>query len=186
MPARESCKTVRKAVFLDRDGVLNASVVRDGKPYPPASRAEAELLPGVEEACRHLSQAGALLICVTNQPDVARGSQSVEEIDAINNWLRETLGLNEVRVCPHDDQDDCPCRKPRPGLLTAAAETYGIDLAASVMVGDRWRDIAAGQAAGCQTVFIDHGYDERQPEQPDFTFASLAEAVPAILTLLEA
>jgi D-glycero-D-manno-heptose 1,7-bisphosphate phosphatase len=174
----------RRAVFLDRDGVLNRPLVIDGRPYPPRCPEETELLPGVEDACRMLLEAGALLICVTNQPELARGTQKPDAVAAINDRLRAALGLHDVRVCPHDDSDGCSCRKPRPGLLTAAAADYGIDLAGSVMVGDRWRDIEAGRMAGCTTIFIDHGYSERQPEQPDFTFASLPAAVSTILAVL--
>jgi len=176
----------RRAVFFDRDGVLDRAKVIDGKPYPPQSLAEAELMPDALDACRAFAGAGALLICVTNQPDVARGTQSVENVEAINAWLMETLGLDACRVCWHDDVEGCLCRKPKPGLLLQAAEAYDVDLAASIMIGDRWRDIEAGQRAGCHTVFLDYHYAERQPDAPDFVFSSLAEAVAPVLSLLAA
>jgi len=171
----------RRAVFLDRDGVLNRANVVDGKPLPPASVDELELLPGVGQACRELHEAGLLLIVVTNQPDVARGTQTMEAVEALNRELSSRLPLDEVRVCPHDDADRCQCRKPAPGLLLDAAHDWGIDLENSVMVGDRWRDVEAGRRAGCKTVFIDSGYSERPPEAPDLTVRGLGEAVHWIL-----
>jgi transaldolase len=173
--------TSRRAVFLDRDGVLNAAHVSDGVPHPPATVDDVALLPGVTDACRMLRDAGFLLVCVTNQPDIARGTVSADEVARINASLREQLGLDAVLVCPHDDGDGCDCRKPHPGLITSAAQTLSIDLAASVMVGDRWRDVEAGRRAGCRTVLIEHAYGERRTEQPDLVALSLLEAVPWIL-----
>jgi D-glycero-D-manno-heptose 1,7-bisphosphate phosphatase len=172
----------RRAVFLDRDGVLNRALVRNGRPYPPATPEELELLPGAEVACRELRDAGFLLIGVTNQPDVARGAVKRSVVEELNRTVAERLGLDAIRVCMHDDADGCECRKPRPGLLTSAAADYGIDLADSFMVGDRWRDIEAGRRAGCRTIFIDHGYDERRPDAPDLTTDSLLNAARRILT----
>lgn len=174
-----------RAVFLDRDGVLNAAVVRSGKPHPPASAEDVVLLPGVVEACATLRSAGRVLICITNQPDIARGLQTREAVDAINGAIRRACALDDVRVCPHDDADGCGCRKPSPGLITDAARDWGISLAGSVVVGDRWRDVESGRRAGCRTVFIDHGYAERRPEAPDFVAGSLSQAVPWILAVEE-
>jgi D-glycero-D-manno-heptose 1,7-bisphosphate phosphatase len=171
----------RRAVFLDRDGVLNKGHLVDGVPRPPDSVEELELLPEVEDACRALHEAGLLLIVVSNQPDVARGTQTIEAVEEINRELSARLPLDEIRICPHDDADGCECRKPRPGLLLEAAREHAINLANSVMVGDRWRDVEAGRRAGCKTVFIDSGYPERPPEEPDLTVRGLGEAVPWIL-----
>jgi D-glycero-D-manno-heptose 1,7-bisphosphate phosphatase len=170
-----------RAVFLDRDGVINRATVRDGKPFPPARPEELELLPGVPEALAALKRAGYLLVVVTNQPDVARGAQPREVVDAMHRDLLARLPIDEVRCCFHDDADRCACRKPLPGLLHEAARSRGIDLGASFMVGDRWRDTEAGAAAGCKVIFIDHGYQERQPVRPDATVTSLADAAAWIL-----
>jgi D-glycero-D-manno-heptose 1,7-bisphosphate phosphatase len=172
---------VKRAVFLDRDGVINASVVRDGKPYPPASVDELELLPGVPEALAALKRAGFVLLVVTNQPDVARGTQTREAVDAIHARMSAELPLDAIYACLHDDADHCACRKPAPGMLVNGAAEWGIELGASFLVGDRWRDIAAGEAAGCRTVFIDYGYNERQPPTFDAKVTSLAEAANWIL-----
>ena len=170
-----------RAVFLDRDGVLNRALVREGKPYPPANLSELEILPGVQEACSTLKRAGLGLIVITNQPDLSRGTMERGAVDAMNAEVRERLGLDDVRVCPHDDADHCDCRKPAPGLLLAAARDWRIALDRSVMVGDRWRDIESGRRAGCKTVFIDYGYAEQRPRAPDLIVGSLLDAVPWIL-----
>ena len=172
---------MRRAVFLDRDGVINRAVVRDGKPYPPANLAELEIMPGVAEALVALHEAGFLLIVVTNQPDVARGTTPMAVVEKINNHLVSCLPIDEFRTCYHDSGDGCDCRKPLPGAIITAAGKHGINLGESYMVGDRWRDIEAGQRAGCKTVFIDYGYQEKQPESVDYRVKSLKEASKIIL-----
>jgi D-glycero-D-manno-heptose 1,7-bisphosphate phosphatase len=172
---------VKKAVFLDRDGVINRAEVRDGKPYPPASVAQLQILPGVAPALHALHAAGWLLVVVTNQPDVARGTARREDVEAIHQRLRAELPLDDIRSCYHDSGDGCDCRKPLPGMLLAAARDHGIALACSYMVGDRWRDIEAGERAGCSTVFIDYGYTEKQPANPGHRVGSLLEAAQIIL-----
>jgi D-glycero-D-manno-heptose 1,7-bisphosphate phosphatase len=167
-------------VFLDRDGVINRALVREGRPYPPASPRELEILPGVPEALRRLKAAGYLLVVVTNQPDVARGTTTREAVERLNGALAAALPIDDFRVCYHDEADACPCRKPAPGLLIEAARAFSVELARSYVVGDRWRDVEAGRRAGCKTVFVDHGYAERQPQSPDFRVRSLAEAATIV------
>jgi len=172
----------RRAIFLDRDGVLNRALVHEGRPYPPDTLEKFEILPGVPEALGRLHDAGFLLIGATNQPDVARGTQRRELIEAMNALLLAESPITAILVC-YEDGDDCPRRKPNPGLLLEAAEQYGIDLAASFMVGDRWRDIEAGRRAGCRTVFIDRAYTERRPNpDPDYVAADLGDAATWILS----
>lgn len=172
----------RRAVFLDRDGVINRSMMRDGKPYAPTHVSEFELLPGVPAALSRLRQHGFLNIVVTNQPDIATGKQRREDLDALHERLKTELAIDAIKTCCHLDADDCVCRKPKPGLLLEAAREFDIDLGASFMVGDRWRDIAAGQRAGCKTCFfIDYGYAEKRPEQPFTIVESLENSVRLIL-----
>src|SRR5262249_10949838 len=124
---------------------------------------------------------GLLLLVVTNQPDIARGAQNVTVVDEMNAKLKRELPLDEILVCPHDDADRCNCRKPLPGLMLQAATKYGVDLKRSFLVGDRWRDIDAGSAAGCATILIDFSYEERAPSaEPDIRVSSLEAAVQAI------
>lgn len=172
-----------KAIFLDRDGVLNHAIIKNGKPYPPASVSELTIPDDVQNALHTLKSAGFLLIGATNQPDVARGTTLKATVEAINDTIMAKLPLNEIRVCYHDDADNCPCRKPLPGLLTQAAHDHGIDLRKSVMIGDRWKDIEAGQRAGCKTIWIDNYYTEKKPKEPDFIAANLSEAAAWILSL---
>ena len=173
---------VTKAVFLDRDGVLNRFYLRDGTPHPPAGLAELEIYADAPEALRRLKDAGFLLIVVTNQPDIARGMQAREVVDRINAALGEALPLDEFLVCPHDDDARCACRKPAPGMVLDAAARYAVDLGRSFLVGDRWRDIDCGARAGVRTVLIERGYAERAPEHaPDFVAGSLSDAVDRIL-----
>jgi D-glycero-D-manno-heptose 1,7-bisphosphate phosphatase len=176
---------MRRAVFLDRDGVLNESIVRNGKPYPPANLAQFKLLPDASAALARLKEAGFLLLVVTNQPDVARGAQSRDIVEAMHARMAETLPIDDFFVCWHDDADRCDCRKPLPGLLYSAADRYEVDVRRSFLIGDRWRDIDAGAAAGCRTVLIDHEYNERHPEyRPDYRTSSITGAADWILWIL--
>ena len=171
-----------RAVFLDRDGVINRAFVRDGKPVPPPTLQELEVLPGVPEALRDLKQHGYELLVVTNQPDVGRGKQSRQALDAMHKLLSDRLPIDDILVCTHSDADKCDCRKPLPGMLLEAARKHNVDLAASFMVGDRWRDIEAGYNAGCKTILIDYGYSERPPDRvPDLRVGSLREAADWII-----
>jgi len=167
-----------KAVFLDRDGVIVEATVRDGKPYPPRSLNEMTVVGGAREALLDLKNMGFRLIVVSNQPDVARGTQQRSEVERMHAVLREKLPIDDILVCYHDDRDDCSCRKPRPGLLLQARSRYTLDLKSSFLIGDRWRDIEAGHAAGCSTVLLERGYAERAPAHPpNAQFMSLGDAV---------
>jgi D-glycero-D-manno-heptose 1,7-bisphosphate phosphatase len=171
-----------KAVFLDRDGVINANLERNGKQVAPTSLAEVRIFPGVADAARRLKRAGYLLVIVTNQPDIKNGITPRGEMEAMHDEIRKEMPIDDITICFHVDADQCACRKPKPGLLFAAAAKHDIDLAASYMVGDRWRDIQAGQAAGCSTILVDHrGIPQERPSTPDHAVTSLSEAAAYIL-----
>ncbi|MSQ73429.1 MAG: HAD family hydrolase [Betaproteobacteria bacterium] len=172
---------MRRAVFLDRDGVVNRAIIRAGKPYPPDTLEALEILPGVAQALQKLRAAGYLNVIVTNQPDVGAGSQRREVVEAIHDRLRRDLPLDAVKVCYHVESDHCGCRKPQPGMILEAARELHIDLAESYLVGDRWRDVAAGHAAGCRACFIDMGYAEKRPEKPHVAVKSLPDLADLIL-----
>lgn len=172
---------MRQAVFLDRDGVINRAIVREGIPFSPVKLNELKILPGVLEALQKLHERNYLLIVVTNQPDVARGIAKKEDIEKMNSYLFSLLPLDDIKTCYHDDQDRCKCRKPLPGALIEAAKELDIDLSKSFMIGDRWKDIEAGQSVGCKTIFINYHYSEKQPEAPDFIVSSLLEAQQIII-----
>ncbi len=172
-----------RAVFLDRDGVINRPLERDQLPYAPTSLDEFEIFPEVPEACRRLKQAGLLLIVATNQPDVGRGSLKREVVETIHAEMCRRLPLDRVEVCYHPGNglSDCECRKPKPGMLLRAARELDIDLVQCWMVGDRWRDVNCGHAAGCRTIFIDRGYAEELKQPPNFRVKNLLEAAEIIL-----
>jgi D-glycero-D-manno-heptose 1,7-bisphosphate phosphatase len=172
---------VNRAVFLDRDGVLNANIERDGKQVAPTTLAQFHVLPGVAEAVNQLKAAGFLTVVVTNQPDVATGRTPLATVEAMHDILRARMPLDAIKVCLHTDKDKCRCRKPLPGMLLEAAAELDIDLRASFMVGDRWRDTQAGLAAGCHTIFVDYGHFQESPHQPDRSVRSLPEAVSFII-----
>jgi D-glycero-D-manno-heptose 1,7-bisphosphate phosphatase len=168
-------------VFLDRDGVITRSNVRDGRPYAPTTLDDFAVLPGVSQALQRLREAGYLNLVVTNQPDLSTGKQSVDVLDEMHTRLLGELAIDAIRVCEHVDAHGCDCRKPKPGMLVDLAKEWGVDLATSWMVGDRWRDIGAGQAAGCRCCFIECGYEEKRPDLPYIEVSSLAEAAEVIL-----
>ena len=173
---------MRRAVFLDRDGVINREIFRSGHAQAPFTVADVEILPGVPDALDRLHGAGFLLIVVTNQPDVVRGSASRHEIEAIHSRLRQTLPVDDIRVCYHDDADGCACRKPSPGMLYAAAVEHDVTLAGSYLVGDRWRDIGAGRRAGCTTILVHSDRSEPIAIEPDVSTGDLSEAATWILS----
>jgi D-glycero-D-manno-heptose 1,7-bisphosphate phosphatase len=177
-----------RAVFLDRDGVINRPIIVDGKPYPPRTDADFEILPGVHRACADLKSAGYLLVVVTNQPDVGRGILKKGAVEEIHKRMVRELPIDRVEVCYHagaEFGEDCKCRKPKPGMLINAANALDIDLARSFMIGDRWRDIDCGKRASCRSIFIDWGYRESLRERPDFSAANLLDAAEWILGPLE-
>jgi D-glycero-D-manno-heptose 1,7-bisphosphate phosphatase len=176
-------RAASRAVFLDRDGVLVRALSGDGAPRSARTLDELELLPDAEEACAVLKQAGFALVVVTNQPEIARGTLNAETVTRQNDVLRAALPLDEIVVCPHDDEGGCDCRKPKPGMLLDAAARLGLDLATSFMVGDRWRDVEAGRRAGCRVILVDRGLDEEQGPEPDAVVPSLEDAARWILAV---
>ena len=172
---------MKKAVFLDRDGVINKAIIKDSKPYPPSNVDAVEILAGVKISMEALQASNWMIIVITNQPDVARGTTSKKEVEKINNHLKNSLPIDLIYTCYHDDKDFCNCRKPKPGALTSVAKNNKIDLNNSYMVGDRWSDIEAGNRAGCKTFFINNYYNEKQPSNYTYQVKSLKEAVDIIL-----
>ena len=175
---------MKPALFLDRDGTINRSLVRDGRPFAPTRLEDFEVLPGVAETVKMVRSAGFPVIVITNQPDLTTGKQTPEVLAQMHAVLKEAVELDDIFVCPHVDEDDCDCRKPKPGLIRAAADRWSLNCTRSVMVGDRWRDVEAGRAAGCATVFIDNGYAEMRPDGADLIVASLAQAKSFIIEKL--
>lgn len=167
---------MNRAVFFDRDGVLNQAIIRDGKPYAPQTISDLVINPEAYNVLSKLKERGFLLIGVTNQPDVARGQARQQDVERIHQRLRDELPLDDIRVCYHDDADNCACRKPKPGLFEQAAHDWSISLADSFMIGDRWKDIDAGKAVNCLSIWLINNYAERQPENMDYSATNLLDA----------
>jgi len=177
-----SKKAKHRAVFLDRDGVINRCEVRNGKPYAPRRLEDFRLLPGAKNAVRTLKRARFHVIVVTNQPDIGHGLTSKITVEAMHQWLKRHLQPDDIKMCPHRQDENCACRKPKPGMLLEAARQWKLDLANSFMVGDRCGDVIAGNRAGCYTIFINRGYREGKCPKPDRMINSLAAAVRLILS----
>ena len=175
-----------RAIFLDRDGVLNRPVIREGKSYPPARVEELDIYEGLRDQLQRLKDRGFVLIVVTNQPDVARGTTRKETVEEINGLIARALpAIKKFIVCFHDNGDNCDCRKPKPGMLLAGAAEFDVDLRRSYMVGDRRSDVEAGIAAGSRTIFIDRAYKEPPPTKYDHRVFSTYEALTIIESEIE-
>lgn len=174
----------RPAVFFDRDGVLVRSRVVEGRPHSARSLAELELIPAAIQLCDILRLADIPTFMITNQPDIARGMVTSAIVEEQNLYVLKTLGITDFAVCPHDDDDACTCRKPKPGMIEALSTRHNIDLEKSLVIGDRWRDIEAGSAVGAMTLFIDHNYSERKPEFPTRTVTTPNAMAQAAIELL--
>jgi D-glycero-D-manno-heptose 1,7-bisphosphate phosphatase len=172
-----------RAVFLDRDGVLVIPDFRDGRSFAPKRLEDFRFYPDALQSVEALKAAGYLVLVVTNQPDVGAGIVDRSVVEAMHERLLRELPVDDIEVCYHTRQDDCECRKPKPGMITRAARRHAIDCANSIMVGDRASDVDAGRAAGCRTIFIDLGYRDENPDRPDHVVSSLGEAAAVILKL---
>ena len=175
---------MKKSVFLDRDGVINKAYIKDGLPQSPNSLNELKILPGVKESIIKLKKLNFICLMVTNQPNVSRKKIDKNSVIQMNNFLKNEIALDDIFVCYHDDSDNCNCRKPKPGLLLQAGKKWDVDFKKSFMIGDRWRDIQAGEKVGCKTIFLDYKYNEKKPKKPDFVSDSLFNAAHIIEKLI--
>ena len=167
---------MKKAVFLDRDGVINKAFIKNGLPESPNSLSELEILPGVKESISRLKKLNFICLVVTNQPDVQRGKIKKNTIIKMNNFLKKKIELDDIFVCYHDDKDNCNCRKHKPGLLLQASKKWDVNLKKSFIIGDRWRDIQAGEKVGCKTIFLEYNYIDIKPKNPNFITDTLLNA----------
>lgn len=170
----------KKAVFLDRDGVINHTVFRRGAQRAPQDLSEWAWIDGVHDTLRALSARDYALIVCTNQPDVVRGWQTREQVDVFHALIERELPVSRIYACFHDGAEACECRKPKPGMLLQAARELEVDLAASWMIGDRSSDVEAGRAAGCRTVLM-HGAARVEPASADHEIRTLGELLAIIL-----
>jgi len=178
---KQSGNQLNKAVFLDRDGVVNQPIIIDNKPFPPHSLKELVVYDSLSDDLKLLRNNNFLIFIITNQPDVKRGRANHIEIEEINNYLMKSYDFDDIFCCYHDDDDNCDCRKPKPGAILYFAKKYKIDLNKSFLIGDRKKDILSANNAGCLSVFIDFGYSEAKPETQNYTASNLSAAVNIIL-----
>ncbi|MEC8086123.1 MAG: HAD family hydrolase [Pseudomonadota bacterium] len=172
---------MNKCVFLDRDGIINESIIVNKKPVAPNNLSELRIIKGIKEQLIKLKELKYYLIVITNQPDVVRNLTSMSSVEEINKYIMAQLPIDDIYVCFHDDLDNCNCRKPKPGNIIKASIDYSIDLAASYMIGDRWRDVEAGINAGTRTIFVDYNYDELKPKNYTYCTKSSVEALDIVL-----
>jgi D-sedoheptulose 7-phosphate isomerase len=169
---------MRRAVFLDRDGVINRVILKDGKPFSPKTVKELVLNAGIADFLAKTKKAGFLNIVFTNQPDIARGLMDSKNLQAMHDFLLKNLAIDDIYLCPHDDADNCLCRKPKPGMLIEAARKWEIDLNGSFVVGDQRKDAQAGKNAGCITILLDFSYNKNV--ECDYRSADLQSALAFI------
>jgi D-glycero-D-manno-heptose 1,7-bisphosphate phosphatase len=169
-----------KAVFFDRDGVINRPIVRNGQPFAPQDLSEFAWMDGVHATLDALRARGYLLLVCTNQPDVVRGMQCREQVDEFHRKIEAELPIARVYACFHDNAHACACRKPKPGMLLQGSQEFDIDLARSWMIGDRPKDIEAGLAAGCRTVYLRHDYDAASQHAAQHEITRLDELLAII------
>jgi D-glycero-D-manno-heptose 1,7-bisphosphate phosphatase len=150
---------MNKAVFLDRDGVINKVVLREGKACSPRTSDEFEFVENIGDDIKRLKSASFIVIVVSNQPDIARGRMDIAELEKMNERIRDNLPVDDILFCPHDDNDECDCRKPQPGMILYAFQKYKIDSCRSYLVGDREKDMEAARNAGCEGILIDTLYN---------------------------
>lgn len=166
-----------KAIFLDRDGVLNRSLVRNGKPYAPILLKDFHILSGVKKTLKYLKKKNYLLIVITNQPDIKSGKLKLNKLLKMNNILINKLKINEIFICKHDDRDCCNCRKPKNQLIENAIKKYSIDRRKSFLIGDRKKDIEAGLRSRLKTIYINKNYKESKPKNFDFECDNIKNAL---------
>lgn len=168
---------MRRALFLDRDGVINKPILRNGKTYPPENLDSFEFIENIHKLVGHAKTLGYYVFVVTNQPDIARKKTNISTVNAMHNHIMENLKVDKIYLCPHDDADQCQCRKPAPGMLMTAASEFDITLEKSILIGDRWKDIDAAKRAGCDSIFVDYGLAEDLKAQPTHRITDILEAI---------
>lgn len=169
-----------KAFFFDRDGILNKSIIKNRKPYSPRIPQDLILNREVLSFIKKLKKKGFLIFVVSNQPDIKSGKLSNYSLKVMNSIIKKYFLIDEIYICPHGKNDNCECRKPKPGMLIEASKKWNIDLKKSFLVGDRWKDISAGTIMNCTTIFIDYNYDEPKPRNSNYNFINISKMIKSI------
>ncbi len=169
-----------KAFFFDRDGILNKSIIKNHKPYSPRFPGELNLNRGLLSFIKKLKKRGFLIIVVSNQPDIKNGKLSSYSLNLMNSIIKKFFLVDEIYICTHGKNDNCECRKPKPGMLIEASKKWNIELSRSYLVGDRCKDIEAGKSMNCTTIFIDYNYDEPKPKNCNYIFFGISKMIKSI------
>jgi D-glycero-D-manno-heptose 1,7-bisphosphate phosphatase len=172
---------MKLAVFFERDGLLNRVKVERFQQISPESLGEFHLNPEALEPLQQLKDAGFLVLVTTNQPGLSRGTLPRRELDQMHQMLRRHLPVDDIFVCPHDEADRCPCRKPKPGLFLEASFKWKLDLDHSFVVSNKWQDAQAADVVGCTSMLLRSPFNGNCHR--DFIVPSLVEAVRKILQL---
>lgn len=174
-----------KTLFLDRDGIINEIVMRAGVISSPRTVAEFVVRPDFIEFYRRLQPTSLNIFVVSNQPDVSRGAIVTTDLAQIVDVMNARFKFTEILHCIHDDSDECNCRKPKPGMISGFLETYNLNADEAIIIGDSYKDILAGQAAGIQTVYLQQAYNALGACEPDYVVTRLTEvfSLPPFLNL---
>ena len=167
---------LNKAIFLDRDGVINKSIIANGKPYAPLLFEDFVFYEDTKKAIVVIQSLDYKTIIVTNQPEINKGNLNHEELKRMNDRIYNELKIDDIFVCEHTSEEDCDCRKPKPGMILNASKKHNIDLSQSFLIGDRYKDIESAHAAGCNSIFIDRKYSEKFPNKQIKSVSSFYEA----------
>lgn len=169
----------QKAVFFDRDGVLNHLVQRDGSYYSPKKFEDFRIVNEAKEVVNRVQAMGFLAIVISNQPDISRGKLKQSELDKMTDLLFKKLNVDDIFYCTHDDNNDTGCRKPAPGLFFTAQKKYNIDFNKSFMIGDTWKDVEAAKTAGISMILLDNNYNQ------DLEDVIGVKSLPEIVSLIK-
>lgn len=164
-----------RSIFFDRDGVVNEVVLRDGGAFSPLRFEEFKIRKEFIDFYDTISNRDLNLFIVSNQPDIARKRMSEADLRAMTSALERLFRFNEILYCRHDDADNCGCRKPKPGLINALISKYFLNKEECLIVGDSWKDMAAGRNAGIRTVFLESDYNKQKVTDSDFRIKKLRE-----------
>ncbi len=174
---------MNKAVFLDRDGVINKPIIIDGKCYAPRLLKDFKIFPKVKSDIKKLKNRGFKVFVITNQPDIGNKLLKKKTLNEMHSLLKTKVPIDKIYFCPHTKNDRCKCRKPKPGMIIKASNNLKIRLKESYVIGDRKTDIDAGLKAGCKTIFVNNNYYEKRPTKQEKTVKSLHAAVKYILKI---
>jgi D-glycero-D-manno-heptose 1,7-bisphosphate phosphatase len=163
-----------KAIFFDRDGVLNKAIMKNNKPFSPKTLKQLEINPDANMIIKYAKKKKFLTFMITNQPDVARGENSKKNVDKINLFIKKKLNIDDIFCCYCSD-NQCKRRKPNPGMLIEAKKKWNISFKKSFLIGDRKKDIDAAKKVKIKSIFIDYNYDEKKPTKPNFVIYTLKQ-----------